>query len=215
MVTVVTLLVASLLTVGYLVGQRNAVPGPVPATASPVVALNPPVVAATPEGLEGRIGALEKRVAARQHEVGQLRVPASTSPTPAPTVAAMVGTRRAYFDRIDAIVGSSAFSDSQSFAARLLPQAMARDDKGLQQLLARTEQAAAEVAALTAPAECKKHQALVVAQLRVAVDLLKEVQSAQLSGDTGALRNLASRAEASQDETVRLQVLDRSLRVPP
>ena len=214
-VTVVTLLVASLLTVGYLVGQRNAVPGPVPPTASSAVALNPPVVAATPEGLEDRIGALEERVAARQREVGQLRMPASGLPTPALTVAAVVGARRVYFDRLDAIVGASAFSGSQSFAARLLPQAMLEDDKGLQRLLARTEQASSEVETLKAPPECKAHLALVAAQLREAIALLKEVQSAQASGDTGALRDLASRTETSQDETVRLQVLDRSLRVGP
>ena len=205
------LLVVSLLAVGYLLGQRDSSPA-VMATATPA-ALARPVTAATPQELDDRIGALEKRVAARQREVGQLRVPASA--TPARTVDGVVAARRTYFEKLDAIVGASAFSGSQSFAAQLLPQAMAGDQDELKRLLTRTEQARAEVAALKPPPECAEHQSMVVAQLQEAVGLLREVQAAQASGDAGPLRELASRAEASQGEAVRLQVLDRSLRGTP
>lgn len=225
-----TLLVASLLAVGFLVGQRSA-PGqtgqtPSATASSSPLATGPPMAAAArPEdqSIEDRLDTLEKRIESRQRQVGSLRVepsplPLSVKSTPSPASSPFRSQRTEkvlYLEHLDEIVGRSAFTSSQSFSERLLPQAMAGAEPQLEELLARTSHVREEVRALRPPPECLAHQALVVEQLDEAVRLLEEVRAANASGDAKSLQALASRVASSQEQTAKLQALDRTLRQIP
>lgn len=214
LITVVALLVVSLLTVGYLLGQRNTGPN----VSAPLASASPsrpqPVVAAEAkdQSLEDRLDALEKRVASRQQQVGQLKAPTarpSAAPVPGST---SPSEARSYLKQLDAIMGKSAFDSPRSFSERLLPQAMAGSDKELDELINRTAQAREQVRALNAPTECRPHQDMVVAQLDDALRLLEGVKKANITGDSASLKALTHNLAESQRGAVELQTLDRRLR---
>ncbi len=202
------LLLLSLLAVAYLMGQRNAGPAPATPTASPPAM----ITEATPaqRSLEDRLDALDKRVGAHQQQLGQTSAPAASTSTSAPVPSDP--SRKAYFEQLDAVLGRSAFASPEPFAAKLMPQAMAGGKDELRQVLDRTEQARAAVAAIVPPADCQEHHALVVEQLDVALDLLREVQDANATTSVEALNATAARVEASQKQAQRLQQIDRELR---
>jgi hypothetical protein len=218
--------------------EERAATASVSTAATPQLGLTPLSVG-TPKDLDSRLDALEKRVQARQQQVGRLQQPdepshltptaaaagpidsspiavealPSTSPAePSPTSKGATVARADYFQRVDAIVGRSAFSTSSSMAGGLLERAVLGGEPELDRLLDGTRKATAAVKALTPPAECQQHHALLLGQLSGAATVLAEVKVAMQSGDREKLRLLTASVESSQAQAVQLSELDRALR---
>lgn len=220
-----------LLAVGFLLGQRSATPVPAmtppPIPAGPIARVAPVTQAeATPAALDVRLDALEKRVRDRQQQVGGLKLPAtptSAPPTalPAPPTAlpategvsaSTAAARRAYFERVDAIVGRAAFSSSHTFASRLLEEGLLGGQQELERLRDGTRQARQALRQVVPPSDCRKHHTLALAQLADAQALLEEVAGASATGDPQRLQSLAGRQESAPGESAELYRLDRLLR---
>ena len=215
LVGVGVVLAAGLLGTGFLVGRQSSVP-----IAQTTAATPPPLAVEQPadDSLDARVQALESRVQqVKQAQGPRLVAPpvaASSSPTfPGPSASAGdVALRQEYFRQVDEVVGGAqAIADPKPFAARLLEQGM-RSGTQLDIVLARTSLARAGLRKVKPPESCLEHHALLTAQLEGAAVLLEEVQTANATGDTEALKTLAAQAEESQTGARRLQEVDRALR---
>ncbi len=120
---------------------------------------------------------------------------------------------RRYLAQIDEITaGTTSLNDPQGFATQLLQQSLGGDNSGFDQLLQSGKAALTKLQAVNAPQACKEHHRLSVSQLRTALSLLQEVQSATTSMDTGALSALSLQGKGLERDIARLQELDRQLR---
>ncbi len=210
-------LIFSLLTLAFVLGRQAApkpmsTPSPTAVQAAlPTSALNTPA----PTDLSGRLDAIEKKVDARQKQMGQISLARPTpTPTTEPSVASSgVGTPRVeYLQKVDAIVGRSAFAKPQSFSVRLLHQAMSSPPSEFDSLVSKTEEARTELSKVAPPADCREHHTLILQQLDEAIRLLGQTKEANASGDTRVLLKQLEVAQGSQADAVRLQTVDRALR---
>jgi hypothetical protein len=215
------LLLVSLVATGYLLGKQSlgkpAEPSPSPvAVATPI-----PLVGEAEQSLDARIDALEGRVGALHQKADagdSTEAPPENVPQPPAGGDAQaqdsidLEARRAYFEQLDAILGSSALASPQPIATRLLEQGMSGDDRQLDAVIIKTSQAVSDVKAAETPLSCQEHKDLVLGQLSHTVALLREVQAATQAGDTAKLNSLPLPDDQIMGQALRLQELDRSLR---
>ena len=164
--------------------------------------------------LEDRLDALDKRVDEVRQRTGEA-IPEATPPLPSNQGALVEPPDQAiadYLQQVDSIVGASAIVGPLPIAAKLLERGMAADPSQSDGLIEKTNQAKAELAALTPPEGCQEHHRLLLGQLSEAVVLLREVKVADANGDTTRLAALAESSLKSQDEAAKLSALDRDLR---
>lgn len=208
----------SLLGIAYLLGRQDAARHPLPVTpSSPTPALPELITAVTPaaRSLDERLDALEQRIDSVKQRSGTPVVVASpTAAARAPIrLGSEIESRRAYFQRIDALLGRSALSGTQPLASRLLQRGMAGNAQQFDELLEQTKTIMLELGAVQPPEECREHHRLLLAQLAKASALLREVKAANASGHTERLDAVASQSLAQGgQEFITLQQLDRVLR---
>lgn len=168
--------------------------------------------------LEERLDALDHKVEEVRQRTGEAPPEATSEATPNSTpdhVALAEPPNQAvasYLQQVDSIVGASAMVGPLPIAAKLLERGMVADPSQSDGLIERTNQAKAELAALTPPEGCQEHHRLLLGQLSEAVVLLREVKVADANGDTTRLAALAESSLKSQEEAAKLSALDRDLR---
>lgn len=164
--------------------------------------------------LEDRLEALDKKVEEVRQRTGEAPSEA-TPPSPSEQITLAEPPDQAiadYLQQVDSIVGASAMVGPLPIAAKLLERGMAADPSQSDGLIEKTNQAKAELAALTPPEGCQEHHRLLLGQLSEAALLLREVKVADANGDTTRLAALAESSLKSQDEAAKLSALDRDLR---
>ena len=220
---VLTLLcVASL----FFLSREQSTPAPAP-TSPPVTQGSPSPASTSQVGVNAaeRSGSLEERLDALDKKVDEVRQrTGEATPTAAPTAQPTSSAQQAalteppdqaiasYLQQVDSIVGASAMVGPLPIAAKLLERGMAADPSQSDALIEKTNQAKAELAALTPPEGCQEHHRLLLGQLSEAVVLLREVKVADANGDTTRLAALAESSLKSQEEAAKLSALDRDLR---
>lgn len=171
------------------------------------------------QSLEERLNALDGKVESIRQRTGEetpTAAPAVEGATPAPgeEAADPPGSRAVadYLKKVDSIVGASAMAGPLPIAAKLLERGMTSDPADSEALVQQTNQAKADLAAVTPPSECQEHHTLLLGQLSEAVVLLREVRAADASGDVTRLAALAESSLKSQEEAAKLSEIDRRLR---
>ncbi len=169
--------------------------------------------------LEERLDALDGKVESVRQRTGEAtpippRVVSGATPAQGEEATDTPESRAVsdYLKKVDSIVGASAMIGPLPIAAKLLERGMASDPADSDALIQRTSQAKADLAAVTPPSECQEHHTLLLGQLAEAVVILREVRTADASGDVTRLAALAESSLKSQDEAAKLSELDRRLR---
>lgn len=170
------------------------------------------------QSLEERLDTLDGKVESISQRTGEATpTPPRVADGATPVQGEVAGTPESravadYLKKVDSIVGASAMTGPLPIAAKLLERGMASDPADSDALIQQTSQAKADLAAVTPPSECQEHHTLLLGQLSEAVVILREVRTADASGDVTRLAALAESSLKSQEEAAKLSEIDRRLR---
>jgi len=140
----------------------------------------------------------------------------STSPVPeAPPAPATPRSLKIekYLSQVASLTASTMdLGDPSQFATDLLQQSMLGDTSQLDSLLAQVAQNRQQLQQIEAPADCKEHKRVLLAQLASSQKLLEKLKGALLTSDSAALAGLALEGRQMQQQISRLSQLESQLR---
>lgn len=222
------LLVASLLTVAFLLGRESVEvrePAPLATATSGLGQEQPDLRGARqvePVGTRTRTVVATQTVAPAPPPSAAAPVAVAPPPvvTPPPAVPAaptadpaMAERVRAYFAAMDATVGTAAtWNDPEAMAQAALSQGSEGNPAGFDRLLGANREALQRMRAVSPPPECAQHHALAVSVMERGIAMLERVRAATLAQDTAPLAALAAQGQELQRAVDDLAALERGLR---
>lgn len=175
--------------------------------------------------LLGRVTAPVPLVTVTPAERPVVTAPASSqelalSPPPTPVVrkrppfsAKESNEVRAYLAAVDEIgAGTQDLGNPSDFANDLLNQAVMGDTSGVDSLLGQARASQAALARVKPPESCKPHYRLMLAEMKMSVEILQTLKSALETSDSLALAGMAGKGAAAQRQARELEKLTSELR---
>ena len=211
-------LVASLVTIAYLVGRdhgrRRTEPVAVVSAPTPVAQLAPPPaampvpVAEVPRPLPAAESMPVPRAPAVAQPVAEM--PAQPVAAGEPGDGAAV---QAYFMRMDALGGGSLLGDNaQDVAEKLLASAVGGDSSGFDAMVKVASNAASAARATSVPAACQHFHGELLTMLDQSTQMLTSLTAAIKHNDTGALTGIAMGATSLQSRATALQAEEKAIK---
>ncbi|MBX3171600.1 MAG: hypothetical protein KF760_29595 [Candidatus Eremiobacteraeota bacterium] len=120
---------------------------------------------------------------------------------------------RAYLAAVDEIgAGTQDLGNPSDFANDLLNQAVMGDTSGVDSLLGQARASQAALARVKPPESCKPHYRLMLAEMKMSVEILQTLKSALETSDSLALAGMAGKGAAAQRQARELEKLTSELR---